>query len=257
MRRICLTILDGDRKQRGERLGSGCCETRAGRAAGPLVFAVVATNGGGDPSFGWFWALLGGTAVLLAAAVAVLLVLQRRQRRQMRTLLDRLERLEAQWVGVHRPEDAGMLAVAVPAVAGDGSDSITPSGDVLAGRTSYVRHLVESDGSTAQGLADQAIFRVHKHLEENVTPGEIADELYVSLRTLERGLAVALDCTPSQLILAMKMREARRMLKVDHLRVSEVAERLGFANPFHFSRRFKSFYRVSPSELRQEAVAGE
>ena len=150
-----------------------------------------------------------------------------------------------------------MAAVASQAAAVTGDDSITPSGDVLAGKTSYVRHLVESGGSTAQGLADQAIFCVHKHLEENVPPGEIADELYVSLRTLERGLAVALDCTPSQLILAMKMREARRMLKVDHLRVSEVAERLGFANPFHFSRRFKSFYRVSPSELRQEAVAGE
>lgn len=235
------------RSSRGEL---GACQ-----GAGPVVLAAAA-GVGGEASFPWLWAFVGMAAVLLAV-VAVLLIVQRRQRQQMRTLLGRLERLEAHWAGGSFPTGDGIASVASQAATVVGDDSITPSGDVLAGRTSYVRHLVESGGSTAQGLADQAIFCVHKHLEANVTPGEIADELYVSLRTLERGLAVALDCTPSQLILAMKMREARRMLKVEHLRVSEVAERLGFANPFHFSRRFKSFYRVSPSELRQEAAAGE
>jgi AraC-like DNA-binding protein len=257
MWQMCLSSLDGDREQRGGRPRSARGERRACHGASPLLLAAAATSGGGEPSFPWLWVSVGVAAVLLVAVVVVLLVLQRRQRQQMWALLDRLERLEAHWAGGLGPEDVPVEVVASQVARGTGDDSITPSGDVLAGRTSYVRHLVESGGSTAQGLADQAIFRVHKHLEENVTPTEIADELYVSLRTLERGLAVALDCTPSQLILAMKMREARRMLKVDHLRVSEVAERLGFANPFHFSRRFKSFYRVSPSELRQEAVAGK
>ncbi len=46
------------------------------------------------------------------------------------------------------------------------------------------------------------------------------------------------------------MREAKRLLASGR-RVGEVAEHLAFANAFHFSRRFKSFYRVAPSELRQ------
>lgn len=253
----CPTFLNGNREQRGERPRSAWGEGRACQGASPVLLAA-ATGSGVDAPFPWFWAWLGvAAAVLLAVVVAALLVLQRRQRQQMRALLGRLERLEAHWPAGSFPAGDAVAVVASQAATVVGDDSITPSGDVLAGRTSYVRHLVESGGTTAQGLADQAIFRVHEHLEENVTPGEIADELYVSLRTLERGLAVALDCTPSQLILAMKMREARRMLKVEHLRVSEVAERLGFANPFHFSRRFKAFYRVSPSELRQEVVAGK
>lgn len=257
MLRMCPTYLTGNREQRGDGPRSAWGEGRACQGVSPVLLAVAAGSGVDAPSPG-LWAWLGvAAAVLLAVVVALLLVLQRRQRQQMRALLGRLERLEAHWTGGLHPEAPAMAGVASQVATQAGDDSITPSGDVLAGRTSYVRHLVESGGSTAQGLADQAIFCVHKHLEANVTPGEIADELYVSLRTLERGLAVALDCTPSQLILAMKMREARRMLKVEHLRVSEVAERLGFANPFHFSRRFKSFYRVSPSELRQEAVAGK
>jgi len=207
---------------------------------------------GSEVASPWPWLPLGLLTGLLGSVVVIFLVLQRRQRQQMRALLDRLERLEVRWVEADESEEAGVVGVSAATGPESGDDStITPSGDVLAGKTSYVRHLVESGGATAQGLADQAIFSVHKHLERNVTPGEIADELFVSLRTLERGLAVVLDCTPSQLILAMKMREARRLLRDDRLRVSEVADRLGFANPFHFSRRFKSFYRIAPSELRQ------
>ena len=42
---------------------------------------------------------------------------------------------------------------------------------------------------------------------------------------------------------------AQRMLEGGRYRVSEVAYGLGFANPAHFSKRFKSFYRVPPSSF--------
>lgn len=227
---------------------------RAHPAAASRLLGTLGVPAGGGVVSPWSWLTLGLLAGLLGSVVVVFLVLQRRQREQMRALLDRLERLEVHLVEAGEREGAvagGARAATGPESGGD--STITPSGDVLAGKTSYVRHLVESGGATAQGLADQAIFCVHKHLERNVTPGEIADELFVSLRTLERGLAVVLDCTPRQLILVVKMREARRLLRDERLRVSEVADRLGFANPFHFSRRFKSFYRIAPSELRQAA----
>ncbi len=52
----------------------------------------------------------------------------------------------------------------------------------------------------------------------------------------------------------MKMREARRLLASGQRRVGEVAEHLAFANAFHFSRRFTSFYPITPSELRWRAT---
>lgn len=198
----------------------------------------------------WFVAT-GALVVGLAALVTASLVVQARQRRQMAALLQRLEGLEARWAAVVSNPPTGPIAVTSAPDKVSGTSTFTPSGDVLAGMTSHVERIVQSGGSIAQSLADQAIFCVQRHLNENVTPNQIAAELFVSLRTLERGLGVALDCTPSQLILAMKMREARRLLKSGECRVADVADRLGFANPFHFSRRFKSFYRVSPSELRQ------
>ena len=205
--------------------------------------------------------LLVALAAVLAGVVALLLWLQARDRRQIASLLERLERLESS-----RKAVSADVVSAVPQASAEPDPSEpaparqdevgNPSGDVLHGRTTYVQRLIESTGGEAQSLADQAIVRIHKRIEENVTPHQLAWELCVSLRTLERGLGLALACTPRQLILAMKMREARAML-MQGRKVGDVAGRLGFTNPFHFSRRFKDFYHVSPSEMRPPAQPGD
>jgi len=190
---------------------------------------------------------------LLVLIAGGLMVLQRRQQRQFAALLQRLDELEARWSETEPHSQAGSGAMELPTgTAPDEDRSFSPSGDVLAGLTSHVQRIVQGSGGV-RSLADQAIVAVHRRIRENVTPAQIAGDLYVSQRTLERGLVAALDCSPSQLILAMKMREAKRLLTDDQWRVNEVAEHLAFANAFHFSRRFKSFYRVAPSSLRRQA----
>ena len=201
----------------------------------------------------------GAAAVAIAVLAAVLVVrTQRRSRRQISELLARLERLEQH----HREPTAGRETsapraetVVPPQSVATFEQETPPSGDVLAGLTSHVRRLVQTPGGETVSLADQAIVCIHRHLEANVQPAQVAGELFVSLRTLERGLAMTLDCTPRQLIVAMKMREARRLLLDGKHRVADVAERLGFADPFHFSRRFKAFYGISPSEVRPEVAS--
>ncbi len=201
-----------------------------------------------------------GVLVLIAVVsflAVVMIIRDRRHQRQMGALLERLAALDAAR-GVSPalmmlPSDRAPLEGEGGSTAVSGGSS--PPGDVLAGKTSHVRRVVEGAAASAATLADQAIVCVHRHLEENVAPGQIAAELYVSLRTLERGLAAELDCTPSQLILAMKMREARDLLRSDRFTVSEVAYRLAFSSPSHFSRRYKAFYGRAPSEeIRRQAA---
>ena len=201
---------------------------------------------------------IAAVAAAIAALAAVLVVRsQRRSRRQVSELLARLERLEQH----HREPTSARETTTARAETDFPTQSVAaseqetpPSGDVLAGLTSHVRRLVQVPGGETVSLADQAIVCIYRHLEANVQPAQVAEELFVSLRTLERGLAMTLDCTPRQLIVAMKMREARRLLLDGRHRVADVAERLGFADPFHFSRRFKSFYGISPSEVKPEAA---
>lgn len=185
----------------------------------------------------------------------VLVLMQRRNERQLAALMARIDELEGQIAG---DADTTELAGApTPLDDRRGREEVPAnvSGDVLAGRTSYVRRVVEGRTPRPASAGELAIRCIHERLEENVLPAELASELSVSLRTLERALAAELGCTPRQLILAMKMREARRLLETGRYRVSEVSHRLGFSSPSNFSRRFRSFYHLSPTSfLRRHAA---
>ncbi len=197
--------------------------------------------------------LLSILAGVLGGILAASLI-YRRHVASMRRLLERLEELA-------RPHEAP----APGPLGADGPDQVESTeattgsfgavtGDVLAGRTTHVKELLEKSGVQGLPLADQAIVQVYAHMEESYSPSELAENLNVSLRSLERGLALALDCTPRELILAVKMREARRLLEEGQLNVTAVAYRLGFSSPSHFSRRFRAFYKASPSDVASRAA---
>jgi AraC-like DNA-binding protein len=46
------------------------------------------------------------------------------------------------------------------------------------------------------------------------------------------------------------MREARRLLATTDLRIAEVAERLGYDEPTHFTRAFRRSSGISPQRFR-------
>jgi len=188
----------------------------------------------------------------MSLSLAVWVSLQYRHRLQMQSLLDRISELESRDVtfpGDFMPRHEEDPHGSEPSEVNEGEYSA----DVLHGKTSHIRRVVDASSSQVISLADQSIAYVHRNLRENLTPQRMAEELFVSLRTLERGLTSGLDCTPRELILAMKMREARRLLESGNYRVSEVASDLAFSSPSHFSRRFKSFYRVAPSKVLPRA----
>lgn len=213
----------------------------------------------------WFAALAVGLAL---GALAASVYFERRERQRLALLTARLDGMEARWLEKRRPEgeedersidevDAGAAEPETADANGveGGSDetdpgTLAPTSDVLAGLTSHVQQLLDAGSGGVELLGDRAILAIYRRLDSPLTPSRLAAALYVSLRTLERGLVLALDCTPGQLIATVRMREARRLLG-EGRRVSEVADRLGFANPFHFSRRYKRFYGVAPSEARR------
>lgn len=195
------------------------------------------------------------TVVVAGCLTLVVLVTSQRQTRSqlaaLMTRLDGLERLASTDGSVRRQATDPGDTDAGQGAADQANANL--SRDVLAGRTSFVRRAVEGELSRPASLAGQVIVLVHSRIGDSLSPAELAAELAVSLRTLERGLAAELGCTPRQLIMAMKMREARRLLMSGRFRVNEVATRLGFATASHFSRTFRTFYREPPSKLARPA----
>lgn len=59
------------------------------------------------------------------------------------------------------------------------------------------------------------------------------------------------DESPYQFLTRLRMDHASRLLLEEDASVKSVAAALGFKDPFHFSRVFKSVHRVPPSRFRQ------
>jgi AraC-like DNA-binding protein len=196
--------------------------------------------------------VLAAVCLVLAVGAGWMLADNLRRRRDIDTLMARLEAVENRLAfGELEPS---IIDVDEAEGACNGTVETEYSADVLAGRTSHIARLV-SESARPSDLADQAVMMIYRRIEDPIRPADLADALYVSLRTLERGIARTLDCTPTQLILTVKMREARRLIESGGLRVSEVAHRLAFADSAHLSRRYRRFYRCPPSQHAGESAA--
>ena len=78
----------------------------------------------------------------------------------------------------------------------------------------------------------------------------LARELGISQRHLIRRVRETLGISPSGFIRMMRLERANQLLAADVGNVSEVAYKVGYNDPKHFSRVFKQVYGVSPSVVR-------
>ncbi|WP_221031993.1 helix-turn-helix transcriptional regulator [Actomonas aquatica] len=85
--------------------------------------------------------------------------------------------------------------------------------------------------------------------------GELAAVAHVSLPTLHRLFRRYQGVTPYQYLTRRKMNEAAHALIDTDLMVKEVAARVGFDDPLHFSRVFRHVHGVSPQRLRESLRA--
>jgi len=195
--------------------------------------------------------------VVVIAAALVVLFRERHHRKRRAGLETQLADLEKILLGlVNRP---------IPEPVIDAGESTRPpASDTQSfsprGPLSTAISVLKTDADVQLPGPDRTDLRatvfVYEQLERPLTPGDVAEGLNLSLRSLQRGLGSSLGCTPTELILAVKMREAKRLLVEDGVRVQEAARAVGFDDPFHFSRRFKNYYAVSPTEMQDRLGRG-
>ena len=83
--------------------------------------------------------------------------------------------------------------------------------------------------------------------------GEIARQLAMSERSLTRGLRSE-GTSYAQLMASVQRERAENFLRNGALSVSDIAYRLGYAEPAAFTRAFKSWTGVSPLNWRKKLV---
>ncbi|MEP1487522.1 MAG: two-component regulator propeller domain-containing protein [Algibacter sp.] len=115
---------------------------------------------------------------------------------------------------------------------------------------------VESDVMTlAHSQIDiDLISKIKMVIEENIsapelTSGFLCRELAMSSSQLYRKITQLTDLSPNAFIRAIRLKKSATLLKTKKHNVSEVANMVGFSDPYYFSRCFKKQFGHAPSKL--------
>ncbi len=92
----------------------------------------------------------------------------------------------------------------------------------------------------------KAIQIMERNLEAPISPTEIASELGISTRQLERLFGKFLNASPKKYFMEMRLDRARKLLLQTEASVTDVAIACGFENPGHFSRVYRANFGITP-----------
>ncbi len=107
--------------------------------------------------------------------------------------------------------------------------------------------------SVDQQLVDKATAYVEKNLSNADLSVEMMSEaLGMSRVHLYKRLLSITGNTPSEFIRIIRLKHAARLLREGQLNVSEVAYKVGFNMPRYFSRYFKEYYGIGPSQYKNK-----
>lgn len=95
---------------------------------------------------------------------------------------------------------------------------------------------------------------IRTHICDHLSLGEVAAAIGISQNYLSSLFRQYSELGFNDFVMSLKITTAKTLLSQEHLKVCQVSERLGFDNPHYFSKVFKKYTGISPSEA---AAAGE
>ncbi len=95
-----------------------------------------------------------------------------------------------------------------------------------------------------------AINLMKERIESPIKIAELASKLTMGKRTFEKHFKDVLHETPASYYLHLRLNEARRLVMGSNSSLLEISLRTGFNSATSFSRAFKRYFGISPSQLR-------
>lgn len=96
----------------------------------------------------------------------------------------------------------------------------------------------------------QVIQMMEANIEDPLSPADLADQVGMSTRQLERLFRRYLNRSPKRYYMELRLQKARNLLMQTDMSVINVALACGFASPSHFSKCYRSHYNTTPYRER-------
>ena len=96
----------------------------------------------------------------------------------------------------------------------------------------------------------RVIALMQNHIEDPLTPDDLAQMIGVTRRQLERLFAAHLSDTPLRFYSGLRLAHARTLLQQSGMGIAAIALASGFESPSHFSRSYRALFGRSPKQER-------
>jgi AraC-like DNA-binding protein len=91
---------------------------------------------------------------------------------------------------------------------------------------------------------------IERHLsDESFNVDVMASDLFLSRSTLTRRMKNYINESPNDFIRKKRMMAASKMLEDGVLSITEISYKVGFSYPSYFTKCFKEYFGVTPSEF--------
>jgi len=107
-------------------------------------------------------------------------------------------------------------------------------------------------GASPAEIVDSVIGYLRDHYGSQIDFSAIASSQYVSASYLSRIFHDRVGVSPIRFLTDLRMQNARKLLADTDLSVRDVAERVGYTDPFYFSKAFKAAAGVNPTQFREQ-----
>ena len=101
-------------------------------------------------------------------------------------------------------------------------------------------------------LVEQAMEYIKQNLHSNFTISQLAHSCCASRYHLSHVFKETIGMPPLQYAQRLRIDQARDLLSDDTIRISEISRKIGFKDPFYFSRQFKKLTGHSPQTYREK-----
>ena len=102
----------------------------------------------------------------------------------------------------------------------------------------------------------QVIQMMEGNIEDPMSPADLAEEVGMSTRQLERLFRRYLNRSPKRYYMELRLQKARNLLMQTDMSVINVALACGFASPSHFSKCYRAHYNTTPYRERGSQGGG-
>ena len=109
-----------------------------------------------------------------------------------------------------------------------------------------------ADRGTPHKVAETIVY-MSEHLHETVRVPALARMANLAPTYFTALFKQQTGCAPRDYLHLLRIHRACQLLSGTGLSIKEIANRVGYQDPFHFSRQFKAFQGVSPTAFRENA----